>query len=162
MASEWRTKMSLRVKKYLKVMSFLSSWMTGIGALLPRQADVRAKAVFQSRAFVAGVHDAAARAGDDHEPGFGNLAAEFDRLLVFHLGRLRARGAEDGHLALVRVGRKELEGVAQFAQRGLDDAHVAAVLDVGQQFERVFHDVLHRVGIVSAALVGDQFLDAPF
>ena len=30
MASEFRTKVSLRVKKYLKVISFLSCWMTGL------------------------------------------------------------------------------------------------------------------------------------
>ena len=92
-------------------------------------------------------------AGDDHEARLGDLPAELDRLLVFRPRRLGAGGAEHGHLAHMRVGRKELEGVAQFAQRGLDHPHVAAVLHVRQQFEGVLDDVRDALLVVAAALV---------
>ena len=160
MASEWRMKINLRVKKYLNVTSFLSSAMTGIGALFPRQADVHAETVFGPGAFVPGLHDARSGAGDDHEAGFHNLAPEIHGLLIFHLVRLRPGRAENGDLADVRIRREEAEGVAQFAQRGLDHPHVAGLLHVGQQFERVFDDVGDLVFVVAAAFEGDEFLDA--
>src|ERR1035438_9112345 len=116
MASEWRMKISLRVKKYLNEMSFLSSPMMGVGALFLRQADVDAETVFRPGAFVSGLHDAGAGAGDDHEAGGGDLFAELGGLHVFGLGRMRARGAEDGDFALVGIRREDAEGVAEFAQ----------------------------------------------
>ena len=76
MASEWRTKVSLRVKKYLKVMSFLSFWNDGIGRLFPRQADVRAETPLRPAPFVARLHDAGTGTGDDHPTVRGNLRAK--------------------------------------------------------------------------------------
>ena len=107
-----------------------------------------------------GLHDARPRAGDDHEARVRNFPREFDRLLVFGPARLRARGAENRHFAGVGVRRKKLERVAQFTNRRLNDAHVAAVFDIVQQLERVLNHVLDQVGVVSAALVGNQLLNA--
>ena len=140
MASEWRMKINLRVKKYLNVANFLSSRMTAFA--LP------------------GLHDARSGAGDDHEAGLHNLAPEIHGLLIFHLARLRPGRAENGDLADVRIRREEAEGITQFAQRGLDHPHVAGLLHVGEQLERVFDDVGDLVFVVAAAFEGDEFLDA--
>ena len=73
---------------------------------------------------------------------------------------LRAGGAENGDFALAGVGREEAEGVAQFAHGGLDDAHVAGVLDIGEQFQGVLDDVGDFVFVVAAAFEPDEFGDA--
>ncbi len=131
-----------------------------VGGLFPRQADVHSKTVCGPGAFVPGLHDAWSGAGDDHETGFHNLAPEIHGLLIFHFVRLRPGGAENGDLADVRIRREEAEGITHFAQRGLDHPHVAGLLYVGQQLERVFDDVGNLVFVVAAALVSDEFLDA--
>ena len=120
------------------------------------------KAVFRPGAFVSGLHDARPGAGDDHEAGLRNLAPEIHGLLVFQLVRLRPGGAENRDLADARIRREQPEGVAQFAQRGLDDAHVAGVLHVGQQLERVFDDVGDLGFVVAAAFEFDEFPNPPF
>ena len=132
-----------------------------IGALLPRQADVDAETVFRPGAFVSGLHDARPGAGDDHETGLRNFAPELDGLLIFHLVRLRPRGTKNRDLADVRIRREQPEGVAQFAQRGLDDTHVTGVLHIGQQLERVFDDVGDFGFVVAAAFEFDEFPDPP-
>ena len=65
-------------------------------------------------------------------------------------------------LRLPAIRREQPERVAQFPQRGLDDAHVAGVLHVGQQFQRVFDDVGDFGFVVAAAFELDEFLDALF
>jgi hypothetical protein len=87
----------------------------GVGGLFPREADVDAEAVFGGGAFVAGLHDAGAGAGDDHVAGLDDLGAELDGLFVFDVVGLGAGGAEDGDLALLVIGRKDAEGVTEFA-----------------------------------------------
>ena len=57
---------------------------------------------------------------------------------------------------------KQAEGITQFAQRGLDDAHVAGVLHVGQEFQGVFNDVGDFVFVVATAFELDEFLDPLF
>ena len=101
MASEWRMKISLRVKKYLNEIELLVFVDDRVWRLFPREANVDAETVFRSRAFVAGLHDAGAGAGDDHVTGFGDHFGELDGLLVFLLGRLCSGGAEDGDFAFV-------------------------------------------------------------
>ncbi len=160
MASEWRMKMSLRVKKYLKVTSFLSSAMTGLAVCSHGRRMLTPKAVGRPGAFVSGLHDARPGAGDDHETGLHDFAPEVRGLLIDKFIGLRARRAEDGDLAFAGVGREEAERVAQFAQRGLDDAHVAGVAHVGQEFQGVFDDVGDFGFVVAAAFEADQFLDA--
>ena len=108
---------------------------------------------------MSGLHDARPGAGDDHETGLRNFTPELDGLLIFQLVRLRPRGAKNRDLADARIRREQPEGVAQFAQRGLDDAHVAGVFHVGQQFERVFDDVGDLGFVVAAALVLNEFLN---
>ena len=93
-------------------------------------------------------------------PALHHFAAELDGLLVFHAVGLRPRGAEDGDLAFAGVGREEPERVAQLAQGGLDDAHVAGVLHVGQEFQGVFDDVGDFGFVVAAAFESDEFLNA--
>ena len=122
-----------------------------VGALFPRQANAGAEAHFRASALVPGLHDARACAGDDHEARRGNLPAELERLLVLLPGRLGPGGTEHGHLAHVSVRRKELERVPQLPQRRLDDAHIAAVLHVLQQLERVLNDVRNTLLVVPSA-----------
>ena len=71
MASDSFTNSSLRVKKYFRCISLMSPAMIGVGLLLEGQQDVDADAVFAAGADVAGLHDAAGGAGDDHEAGLG-------------------------------------------------------------------------------------------
>lgn len=106
----------------------------GVGGLFPGQADIGAEAIFGAGAFVACLHDSGAGAGDDHEAGIGGEAAEFLCLVVFGFIGLGAGGAEDGDFASVVIGGEEAEGVAEFAHGGLDDADIAAVFDVGEEF----------------------------
>jgi hypothetical protein len=54
-----------------------------------------------------------------------------------------------------------LNAVAQLAHRRLDHAHVAARLDVVEQFEGIFNDVDHEVGVVTASLILNQLFDSP-
>src|SRR5208337_4795062 len=75
----------------------------GVGSLLPRQADVDAKAVFRPGALVSGLHDAWPGAGNDHETGLRNFAPELDGLLIFQFVRLRPRGAKNRDLADARI-----------------------------------------------------------
>ena len=132
----------------------------GVGGLFPRQADVGAETHFQSGAFVAGLHDAGAGAGDDHEARVGNLAGELDRFEIFLARGQSAGGAEDGDFAGLIVGGEKTEGVAQFAHGGADDPHVAAILDVCQQFEGIDNDFLDQIRIIAPALGRNQFLNA--
>ena len=151
------------MKKYLNVTSFLSSLDDRVGALLPGQADVGAEAVLRPGALVPGLHDARAGAGDDHEARRGHLAAELDAPAgtPCRVGCVRAE-PNMVTLRTLRVGREELEGVAQLPQRRLDHAHIAAVLHVLQQLQRVLDDVGHDLLVVAAALVGDELLNPPF
>ena len=55
--------------------------------------------VLAAGADVAGLHDAAGRAGDDHVAGLGHAPAELDGLLVGGVARRQAGRAEDRHLA---------------------------------------------------------------
>ena len=73
--------------------------MIGVGLLLEGQQDVDADAVFAAGADVAGLHDAAGGAGDDHEAGLGDAAAELDRLPVGGMLRRQTGRAEHRHLA---------------------------------------------------------------
>ena len=132
-----------------------------VGRLFPGQTDVGAKALLRAGALVSGLHDARARAGNDHEPRPHDLAAEVDRLLVFRAGRRRPGGAEHGDLAHARVRCEELERETQLAQGGLDNSHVAAVLHVLQQLQRVLDNVRHAFLVETSALVINQLLNAP-
>ena len=58
------------------------------------------------------------------------------------------------------MGGEEFEGVTQFPEGGLDDPDIAAGFDVGEEFEGVLDDIGHEVGVVSAALEGNELLDA--
>ena len=77
----------------------------------------------------------------DHEAGLGHLAPELDRLLVLRAGRQSARGTEHGDLPDAAIGGEEPEGVAQLAKRGLNHAHVPAVLYVREQLQRVLDNI---------------------
>ena len=132
----------------------------GVGALLPGQADIGAKAFFRPCAFVAGLHDARTCSGDDH-PAFGrDLAREFYCLLIFGARGQGAGRAEHGHLPHMRVRRKELECITQFAHGSLDDPHVSPRFHVRHQFESVFDDVRHQIRIIALAFASDEVLDA--
>src|SRR4029077_3803279 len=77
-----------------------------IGALFPRQPNVRAETFLRTSAFVPRLHDASACPRDHHETGLCDFAAEFDALLVLNPRRLRARRTENRHLPRLRVRRK--------------------------------------------------------
>ena len=134
----------------------------GIGALLPRQPDIRAETVFRAGAFMAGLHDAAARAGNDHEACLGNLSAEVKGLLIFHPRGLRPRRPENRDLPMIRVRGEQLEGIPQLANRGLDYLDVARVFQVGEELERAFDDVGDVFLIITSSFIFDQLIDPPF
>jgi hypothetical protein len=95
--------------------------------------------------------------GDDHEPGLRNFASELGSLLIFPPVGLRPGRAEDGDLANASIRREKPEGVAHLAQGSLDDTHVAGVLYIGQQLERVGDDVGDFGFVMAAALESDEF-----
>ncbi len=130
-----------------------------VGALFPGQANIRAEASFRTSAFVAGLHDPWPGAGDDHPAFGGNFAGEFDGLEVFSFGRQRSRRSEHGHFASRCIGSKQFVGVTQFPNRSLNDAHVAAGLDILEQFEGILDYVGDEVLIEAAFLELDQLLD---
>ena len=154
-------KMSFRVKKYLNVISFLSSAITGLALCSQGRRMLTPKAVFWSCALVSGLHDARSRAGDHHEPCLDDFSPEINRLLIFLRVWFGAGRTEDGNLALVRKRREQPEGIAQFPQRRLDDPHVTRVLYVLEQLQAVFDDVGDFVLVIAAAFVLDQFLNPP-
>ena len=125
----------------------------GIGALLPRQANVRAETIFRTGTLVAGLHDAAARTGNDHESGRSHLLAKLQRLLIFRLARLRACGTKNGDLALLVIRREESKSVAQFTNRRLNDAHIARICHVCKQLKCVLDNV-GNLGFVCTATFG--------
>ena len=65
-----------------------------VGGLLEGQADVDAEAVLAPGAALAGLHDAAAGAGDDHEAALGDGARERLGGAEHRVVLLRARRAE--------------------------------------------------------------------
>jgi hypothetical protein len=131
------------------------------GALFPRQADVDAKTILRARALVSSLHDARPGTRDDHESRLNNLSPEIHRLLILLGFRLGAGGAEDGDLAFAGVGGEKAEGIAQFAEGGLDHPHISSVLDVLEQFQAVFDDVCNLVFVIAATLILDEFLNPP-
>src|SRR5260370_5777315 len=109
-----------------------------VGALLPGQPYVGSKTFFRAGAFMTGLHDSATCAGDYHETGFGNLASKIHALLVLHAGGLGARRAENRDFTGLGIWGEQFESVAQLTHGGLDYSHIAAVLDHGYRFGRVF------------------------
>jgi len=111
---------------------------------------------------VSGLHDAWPGARDDHEAGLRDLVREFHRFEIFLPRGQGAGRAEDGDFACLMVGREKAEGVAQFGQRGADDPHVATVLHVCQQFERIDNYFFDQIRVITAAPRRNQFLNAGF
>ena len=83
-----------------------------VGALFPRQPDVRAEAALRSGTFVTRLHDSWAGSGNHHPTCVRYLPGEIDRLLVLLFGRGSAGGTEDGDFAGASVRLKQFEGVA--------------------------------------------------
>src|SRR5581483_4567374 len=111
--------------------------------LLGGKPDVHAEAPLAAGAFLAGAHDAAAGAGDDHVARRRDPACEFARRPVRRGVGLRARRAEDAHLPDVAVRREHLEGVAQLAERGVQELDVAEARAVAQELHGRLHDLAH-------------------
>src|SRR5439155_14755229 len=103
--------------------------------LLERQPDVDAEAVIRTRALLAGAHDAVAGAGDHHVAGIPDTLRKLEGGPA--RGRLPrgARRAEDADLPDVTVRREDLEGIAELAQRRVQDLDVADRRPVPQQLE---------------------------
>src|SRR5690349_23222088 len=99
-------------EKIFECDQFLVVLYDGICALFPRQTNVRPETVFRTGAFVTCLHDAAPCTRNNHETRRGDLFAERERLLIFHLAWQRARGTEDGYFALVRIRREQFERVS--------------------------------------------------
>jgi hypothetical protein len=110
---------------------------------------------------MAGLHDAAAGTGDDHETGFGNLFSQLNGLLIFEFVGLSARGTENRHFAFVGIGREQSKRVAQFTQRRGNDFDVAGVLDIGKDFQRAFDDVGYFFLVEASAFETDELFDPP-
>src|SRR5579871_528844 len=92
-----------------------------VRALLPGQPYIRAKTFLKSGAFVASLHDAPARARNDHESGIRNFLPELRRLLILLLAGLHPSRPENRHFPRLRIRRKQPERIAQLPQRRLDD-----------------------------------------
>src|SRR3954447_5729556 len=126
MAWPERTNMSLRVKKYLKLTSFLSFSMNGLvfcskGRRMARPKDGSAPAppwpaaLMPPPAPVMTCHPAAAIALPKVEarpPGGAHVLPKGGALPVVGVALEGARRAEDAHLAQVAVGGEDLQGVA--------------------------------------------------
>ena len=134
-----------------------------VRVLLEGQADVEAEAASASGAGLAGAHDAAARAGDDHEALVGDSPREFLGLPVAGVGLGGSRRAERGHLAHAAVGREDPERITQLAHRRVEQADVGDRRAVLQQADGRGHqlaDVLRGgLGRVRADLA-EKLLDA--
>ena len=113
------------------------------------------KASFQTGAFMTGLHDARAGSSNDHPSFASDFAGEIDRLQIFRFGRQRSRGPEHRHFAHMRMRREHFVGVTQLPNGGLDDADVAARLDILEKLEAILDDVSDKVFVKTAAFVGD-------
>src|SRR5215469_2313633 len=100
-----------------------------IGALFPRQTDVRAKTLLRSGTLVAGLHYTTARTGDHHESGISYFSAKFDALLILHARGLSSCRSKNRYLPRPGIGSEEFKGIAQLADGRLDHTNIAAVLD---------------------------------
>ena len=125
-ASHSLTNISLRVKKYFMCTSLVSPAMIGLAYCSKGSMMFSPIEFSRPGADVAGFHDAAGRAGDDQPFLLGHRLAESHGLLIGGLVGPRAGRAEHGHLAPRAVGREDLEGVAQLAQRAAEDLQIAA------------------------------------
>ena len=114
--------------------------------LLEGEEDVQPHRVVASRAGVARLHDPAGRAGDYQPVVAGHRLAEPGGLLVGRLTGQRSGRTEHRHLANVSVRRKNLEGVAQLAERAADYLQVAAAGPVDGQFVGRVPDRLDQFG----------------
>ena len=92
--------------------------------------------MFWSGAFVDGLHDAPAAAGDHHVAGFGESPSEELRHFIDRLVRLCARRAEDRHLAHVPVRTEDLGGEPHFLERGVHEFEVSLAGLFQSGFER--------------------------
>src|SRR5207253_5288791 len=128
--------------------------------LLEGEPDVDAEAPLAPRALLAGAHDAAARAGDDHVALGGDAARELVRGAIGGRVGAGAGGAEDAHLPDPGVGREHLEGVAQLAQRGVQELHLGDARLVAQELQarldHLAHELLLAVQLPVRLQAGEQ------
>ena len=76
----------------------------------------------------------------------GHRPAERHGLLICRIVRPGAGRAEHGHLAPRAIGRENLEGVTQLAERAAEDFQIAARRVVGGQLVGRFLDLFDQVG----------------
>src|SRR5437868_4021392 len=131
----------------------------GVGALFPRQADVRAETAFRARALVACLHDPRASPRDDHPARVRDAPRKFNSLLIFLLGRSCPGGAENSDFAGAGPGREQFERVPQFPERRGDDPDVAPSFNIAQQSQPLFDDVGYQILVMSPAFERDQLVD---
>jgi hypothetical protein len=120
MAWASRTRKSLRVKKYLKVMSL----DPGIGFLLEGQPDIEPEGPLPSRSLLGRAHHAAPRPGHHHPARGCHSLAEGVRLLGDGMVGGGAGRAEHRHLGNPAPGGEYLVAVAQLLERGAGDLEV--------------------------------------
>ena len=145
-ASHSFTNISLRVKKYFMCTSFGSPAMTALddcskGSMMFRPIEFSRPAP----TWPASMMPLAAPVTTS-QPCFGHLAAEGHGLLIGRLVGPRAGRAKHRHFAARAIGREDLEGVAQFAQRAAEDFQIAARRLIGGQLVGRFLDLLDQVG----------------
>ena len=141
MASECRMKISLRVKKYLKVTSFLSSRMTGLAACSQGRRMLAPKLISGPAPSWPACMMPPPAPVMTMKPAWAILRP--NSTACWYSGRDGRVRAEPNMVTLrtPRIGGKEPEGVAQLAKRGLNHAHVAAVLHVREQLQRVLDNI---------------------
>ena len=79
------------------------------------------------------------------------------RLLVVGVALRRARRAEDADLSHIAIGREDLQRIAQFLERFVDQLDVAAIGLVAQELERVGDDFADQIAVRHAF----QLIDEP-
>ena len=150
-----RTNISLRVKKYLKLMSFLSLAMILLVACSKGSRMARPKLGSGPAPPWPGGHDPAAGAGDDHPARVRHFLGEFRRLAVVHVVFQGAGAAEDADLSHIAIRGEDFQGVAQFLERFVDQLDVAAIGLVAEELHGVFDDLPDHVAVRNVA----QFFD---
>ena len=126
----------------------------GVGRLLEGEHDIESHGAFASGSLVSGLHDSSAGPCNNQPSGFRHGSPKVLCLLEAWVLFGSACRAEDGHLAGVPVGAKDLEGVAEFTECTAEDFQVAttrvvfgkAISGIANRFDEVGHIAFAMVG----------------
>src|SRR3990172_7740308 len=144
-ASDSLRNVTLRVKKYLKLISLGSPSMTTLGST----SIGRGVAAPKLRSAPAPPCPGPLRHG----------SRELPSAVVVRFVRLRPRGAEDAYLAYAAVRLEHLEGVGELLQRCVDQLHLTAVGAVPRHAEARGQHLREEIGVVGGVAGLDERRD---